>query len=72
MLAEGRRLIWTDDEALPPPGPERDELTTDNRALLIAPRPARGLQPEDLDHIERFATGRRLPTYRVPRRHRDT
>ena len=72
VLAEGRRLIWTDDEALPPPGPERDELTTDNRALLIAPRPARGLQPEDLDHIERFATGRRLPTYRTPRRHRDT
>lgn len=71
ILAEGRRLIWTDDEALPPPGPDRDELTADNRALLIAPRPSRGLQPEDLDHIERFAAGRRLPTYRTPRRHRE-
>ena len=70
VLAEGRRLIWTDDEALPPPGPERDELTAEGRGLLIAPRAARGLQPADLDLIEKFAEGRRLPTHRVPRRHR--
>jgi len=70
VLAEGRRLIWTDDEALPPPGPERDELTAEGRGLLIAPRATRGLQPADLDLIEKFAEGRRLPTHRVPRRHR--
>ena len=70
VLAEGRRLIWTDDEALPPPGPERDELTAGGRALLIAPRAARGLQPADLDLIEKFAAGRRLPTHRVAGRHR--
>lgn len=70
VLAEGRRLIWTDDEALPPPGPDRDELTADGRALLIAPRAARGLQPDDLTLIEKFAAGRRLPTHRVAGRHR--
>ncbi|RSM55680.1 hypothetical protein DMB66_35850 [Actinoplanes sp. ATCC 53533] len=70
VLAEGRRLIWTDDEALPPPGPERDELTAAGRALLIAPRAARGLQAADLDLIEKFAAGRRLPTHRVTGRHR--
>jgi hypothetical protein len=55
VLADGRRLIWTDDEALPKPGPERDELTVGGLALLIAPRPHRGLRPEDLDRIEAFA-----------------
>jgi hypothetical protein len=70
VLAEGRRLIWTDDEALPAPGPDRDVLTTGGRALLIAPRPQRGLQPTDLDLIEKFAAGRRLPTHRVAGRHR--
>ncbi len=72
VLAEGRRLIWTDDEALPPPGPERDELTADGRALLIAPRANRGLQSTDLHLIEKFADGRRLPTHRVAGRHRLT
>ncbi|MEU4219932.1 HAD domain-containing protein [Actinoplanes sp. NPDC026623] len=70
VLAEGRRLIWTDDEALPPPGPQRDELSAHGRALLIAPRSARGLQPADLDLIGKFAEGRRLPTHRVAGRHR--
>ncbi|MDR7276071.1 hypothetical protein [Catenuloplanes atrovinosus] len=51
---EGRRLIWTDDEALPPPGPDRDALTADGRGLLIAPDSRRGLQPEHLDEIARF------------------
>jgi len=58
VLAEGRRLIWTDDEVLPEPGPLRDELTRHGRALLIAPRPNRGLQPADLDRIEAFADAR--------------
>jgi hypothetical protein len=70
VLAEDRRLIWTDDEALPPPGPDRDELTADGRALLIEPRATRGLQPADLDLIEKFAEGRRLPTHRAAGRHR--
>jgi hypothetical protein len=70
VLAEGHRLIWTDDEALPPPGPDRDDLTADGRALLIAPRANRGLQPADLHRIEKFAEGRRLPTHRVVGRHR--
>ncbi|WP_051799542.1 HAD domain-containing protein [Catenuloplanes japonicus] len=51
---EGRRLIWTDDEALPPPGPERDTLGGPERALLIAPDARRGLQPADLDAITEF------------------
>lgn len=55
VLAQGRRLVWTDDDALPPPGPARDELTAGGRALLIAPRANRGLQPADLDRIESFA-----------------
>ncbi|MER7893736.1 hypothetical protein ABTX15_28365 [Micromonospora sp. NPDC094482] len=54
VLAEGRRLVWTDDEALPPPGRLRDELTAGGQALLIEPRSKRGLQPEDLDRIEAF------------------
>jgi len=70
VLASGHRLIWTDDEALPEPGPVREELTAGGRALLIAPRANRGLQPEELDHIARFAAGRRLPTYRSAGRHR--
>jgi len=55
VLAEGRRLIWTDDDALPKPGPTRDELTAGGLALLLAPKPNRGLRPEDLDRIESFA-----------------
>jgi hypothetical protein len=72
VLAEGRRLIWTDDEALPPPGPDRDELTADGRALLIAPRANRGLQPAELELIEKFAEGRPLPSRPVAGRHRLT
>ncbi|MCM0677649.1 hypothetical protein NCC78_23600 [Micromonospora phytophila] len=53
-LAEGRRLVWTDDDALPAPGRLRDELTASGQALLIAPKSNRGLQPEDLDRIESF------------------
>jgi hypothetical protein len=56
VLADGRRLIWTDDDALPKPGAARDELTAGGLALLIAPRPRRGLRPDDLDRIEAFAS----------------
>ncbi|GAB3152935.1 hypothetical protein GCM10027290_44810 [Micromonospora sonneratiae] len=57
VLASGRRLVWTDDEAVPPDGPDRDELVQDGRALLIAPSPRRGLQPDDLVAIEAFLSG---------------
>jgi hypothetical protein len=54
VLGRRRRLIWTDDAVVPGSGPVREELTATGRALLIAPVPSRGLQPEDLDAIEAF------------------
>jgi hypothetical protein len=54
VLGQGRRLIWTDDAAVPTSGPVHDELTATGRALLIAPVPSRGLQPDDLDAIDAF------------------
>jgi hypothetical protein len=54
VLAEQRRLIWTDDTEVPTEGPLYDELTRDGRALLIAPHSRRGLLPEHLDAIEAF------------------
>ena len=57
VLADGRRLIWTDDDVVPTAGPVHAELTADGRALLIAPDPRRGLQPGDLVLIEAFAGG---------------
>ncbi|WP_344863463.1 HAD domain-containing protein [Planomonospora alba] len=54
VLARGRRLIWTDDVEVPASGPVHDELTKGGRALLIAPSPSRGLQPEHMDAIEAF------------------
>lgn len=58
VLAEGRRLIWTDDdEALVAPAfyPEIATAEREGRALLIAPRSNRGLQPSHLDEIAAFA-----------------
>jgi hypothetical protein len=55
VLLGGRRLVWTDDDEVPEPGPLHDELTAGGRALLIRPDPRRGLTPEDLDAIEAFA-----------------
>ncbi|GAA2526220.1 HAD domain-containing protein [Pilimelia columellifera] len=58
VLRGGRRLVWTDDEAVPEPGSLlHDELTADGRALLIRPQPRVGLSREDMDKIEAFATG---------------
>jgi hypothetical protein len=58
VLADGRRLIWTDDDEVPAPDwPLYAELTADGRALLIRPRGNRGLQPADMDAIEAFADG---------------
>jgi hypothetical protein len=50
VLAAGRRLVWTDDTAVPATGP-----TAGGRALLIRPHPRRGLRPRDLARIESFA-----------------
>ncbi|MCX5066744.1 hypothetical protein OOJ91_12895 [Micromonospora lupini] len=57
VIAEGRRLVWTDDDVVPMPndGPLHGELTADGRALLIRPDHRVGLQPEHLDAIEAFA-----------------
>jgi hypothetical protein len=55
VLAADRVLIWTDDAAVPGPGPLHDELTNGGRALLIAPSARRGLTPQHLADIEAFA-----------------
>ena len=55
VLAEGRRLVWTDDTEVPLFGEVHDELVADGRALLIRPKASVGLQPEHLDEIEAFA-----------------
>ncbi|WBB94103.1 hypothetical protein [Verrucosispora sp. WMMC514] len=54
VIAEGRRLIWTDDTEVPRWGEVHDELVFGG-ALLIRPRGSIGLQPEHLDQIEAFA-----------------
>ncbi|MGX6604830.1 hypothetical protein ACWKSP_22280 [Micromonosporaceae bacterium Da 78-11] len=54
VLAEGRRLVWTDDTETPTEGELYERLTFDGKALLIAPHPSRGLQPDDLDRIDAF------------------
>jgi hypothetical protein len=61
VLDAGRRLIWTDDEEVGTALDHRPELAAaagDGRALLIAPRANRGLQPADLDAIEAFGQAR--------------
>jgi hypothetical protein len=57
VLAEGRRLIWTDDVEVPI---ERNEpalyaeLTAGGKALLIRPDERGGLRPEHMEEIEAF------------------
>lgn len=59
VVRAGRRLVWTDDNAIPRLGPHRAELDKAG-ALLIAPSVRTGLLPEHLDHIEAYlAAGRR-------------
>ncbi|MEV1315468.1 hypothetical protein AB0J14_05205 [Micromonospora arborensis] len=55
VLADGRRLIWTDDDVVPTDGELHDELVATGRALLIRPKASTGLQPEHMDLIEAFA-----------------
>lgn len=51
VVRSGRRLLWTDDDAIWPDGPERDELLAAG-ALLIAPDERRGLSPAHMDAID--------------------
>lgn len=48
VLADGHRLIWTDDEAIP------YEWYTSEEKLIIRPKPSKGLRPEHFEEIERF------------------
>jgi hypothetical protein len=52
---EGRPLIWTDDDAIPARGPLRERIdAAAPPALLIAPDPRYGLQPDDLEAVAAF------------------
>jgi hypothetical protein len=52
---EGRPLIWTDDDAVPAHGPERERLEAAGVPLLLMrPHSRHGLQPADLEAIEEF------------------
>jgi hypothetical protein len=53
VVRSGRPLIWTDDDAIPVDGPDRAALDGAG-ALLIAPKPGRGLRPDDLDRINAY------------------
>jgi hypothetical protein len=58
VLAEGRKLIWTDDTEAPDESSDLHRaLTADGQALLIRPDERTGLQPEHLDTIEAFING---------------
>jgi hypothetical protein len=50
VASAGHRLIWTDDDAIPQGGHDRQILEAVN-ALLIAPDERRGLQPADVKTI---------------------
>lgn len=55
ILAQGRRLIWADDEAIPT-SKERRALGMAGDALYLRPHPRTGLSPAHLDQISLFAT----------------
>lgn len=55
VIALGRRLIWTDDGVVPFYRHLFEAEIEAGKALLIAPRESRGLQPDHLDAIEAFA-----------------
>ena len=57
VVAAGRRLLWTDDEAIWPFGPER-RLLEEAGALLIAPDARHGLQPADMASIRTWLAAR--------------
>ena len=52
---ERRALVWVDDDAIPAFGPYRDRLdNAPSGALLVTPRPFRGITSEEADLIETF------------------
>lgn len=53
VVDEGRPLVWTDDDAIPADGPDRERLDQAG-ALLIAPDHRRGLTPDHVDTISRY------------------
>jgi hypothetical protein len=58
VLAEGRRVIWVDDEEAAAGRrlfPEIARAEREGRALLVCPESELGLQPEHLDAIKAFA-----------------
>lgn len=58
-LAEGRRVVWVDDEEVVAARrlfPAIAEAEARGRILLIQPESVRGLTPEHLNEIEAFAT----------------
>ena len=60
---ERRPLIWTDDDAVPLGGPERDRLESAGvPVLLVRPLFRHGLQPADLAAIEQFLDAVMAPT----------
>jgi hypothetical protein len=54
VIADGRRLVWTDDVEIDRHAAECRPWAADGRALPIAPNPSRGLRPAHLRRIERF------------------
>jgi hypothetical protein len=59
VIKSGKKLIWTDDEAVPDFGDLYDILTAEGKSLLIRPKANRGLRPEHLDRIDEFVIGSR-------------
>lgn len=53
VVDSGRKLIWTDDEAIPSAGAVHFKLVAHD-SLLIAPKPSKGLRSTDLDEIDRY------------------
>lgn len=53
VLHSGDKLVWIDDEAIPPTGKIYDWVAED-KALLLSPKSSRGLRPEDFDKIDAF------------------
>jgi hypothetical protein len=53
VVASGDDLIWIDDQAIPLSGELWEKLIS-AKALLIRPKPSRGLRPEDFDKIDAF------------------
>lgn len=61
VLAAGHRLVWTDDSVVGPAcarWPEFDKAVADGRAHLLAPKPSRGIRPNQMDDIWTFLTAK--------------